>query len=118
MGRINSRQKGASGERELAKLLTKLGFDAYRGRQFSGSSDSPDIKFVSLQGLHTEVKRVERGLCLYSALEQSERDASGKTAIVAHRKNGKRWLVTLDLEVFFKVFVNALQRQGKETCLS
>ena len=41
--KINSRQKGARGERELAAVFTTAGFPARRGQQFSGSPDSPDI---------------------------------------------------------------------------
>lgn len=35
---MNSRQKGARGERELAKKLREYGFDSRRGQQYSGAN--------------------------------------------------------------------------------
>ena len=59
MGKINSRQKGAAGERELANWLKQYeGVEARRGQQFSGSPDSPDVVH-SMEGLHIECKQVE-----------------------------------------------------------
>lgn len=34
MGKINSRNKGAVGERELANILKTYGYETYRGQQF------------------------------------------------------------------------------------
>ena len=56
---INSRSKGKRGERMAAKYLkTHWGIDAARGVQYSGSTDSPDVKSDALiqAGLHVEVK--------------------------------------------------------------
>lgn len=81
-----SRDKGAEGERELAAELTWL-FDcnAYRGRQFRGGPDSPDVA-TTIEGLHIECKRSE-GISLYKALEQAVRDAAdGEVGVVAHRR--------------------------------
>ena len=39
---MNSRRKGAVGEREIAKYLREHGFtEARRGQQFKGGADSP-----------------------------------------------------------------------------
>ena len=98
---INSRQKGASGEREIAKILRSHGYEARRGQQYSGFNGDADV--VGLPGYHIEVKRVEN-LNIDKAMDQSVRDAKeGETPIVAHRKNGKEWKVTLHLEDFLKL---------------
>ena len=104
MGKINSRQKGAAGEREWARFLTKYGYKAFRGRQFSGADDSPDVRCDDIPFIHHEVKRVQQ-LNISTALSQSERDARDKIPIVAHRRNGERWKVTLYADDFLRYFV-------------
>jgi Holliday junction resolvase len=93
---INSRAKGAKGERELASFLRDLGFEARRGQQFHGGSDSPDV-VTNLDNIHLECKRVEAGN-LYTWLEQATRDANGKVPVVAHRRNKKDWVAILPLQ--------------------
>lgn len=100
---INSRQKGARGEREWRDQLRNEGFDARRGQQFSGGSDSPDVICDSLPGIHWEVKRVERGNP-YDWIMQAKRDAGdSKMPIVAHKRNGEDWLCILRAEDFFQL---------------
>jgi Holliday junction resolvase len=91
---INSRQKGARGEREWAQWLRdNLGIEARRGQQFAGGTDSPDV--IGLEGTHCEVKRVEK-LNISKAMEQAERDCGDNNLpYVAHRKNGEEWLITI-----------------------
>jgi Holliday junction resolvase len=91
---INSRSKGARGERLWRDELRALGFQASRGQQFSGSPDSPDVACPSLPGIHFEVKCVE-ALNLRDAMAQAVRDARGKMAVVAHKRNHGEWLVTM-----------------------
>jgi len=98
----NSRNKGKTGEREFAKLCRDHGYDCRRGQQFSGI-EGEDV--VGLPGVHIEVKRVE-ALNVGLAMEQSVRDCQGKVPIVAHRKNGKSWLVTMLAEDWFEVVKN------------
>lgn len=100
---MNSRQKGKRGELELAKVLRGYGFDSRRGQQFKGGSDSPDV--TGIEGYHIECKRVER-LDIYAAIEQSEKDAGTNIPIVIHRKNNKKWLVTMSLDDFVKEIKN------------
>ena len=96
MGR-KSRDKGARGERELAAELSRLfGVEAHRGRQYHGGPDSPDVK-TGIVGVHFECKRVEH-LSLYPALEQARGDAGADVPVVAHRRNGKPWVVCCDLD--------------------
>ena len=92
---MNSRDKGARGEREFAKELTLLGFEARRGCQFAGGEDSPDV-VGGICGTHAEVKRVQK-LNIDKAMQQAIRDFGKNVPYVAHRKNGKQWLVTLQL---------------------
>ena len=64
---INSRAKGAKGERELANKLKEYGYNCRRGQQFNGL-EGEDV--VGLDYIHIECKRVER-LDLYAAIYQS-----------------------------------------------
>lgn len=100
---MNSKDKGARGERELAARLRFLGIDARRGQQYSGANGDADV--VGLPGIHIECKRVER-LNLEKAYDQSKRDAArvGDIPTVMHRKNGGEWLVTLSLEHFLSLY--------------
>lgn len=86
--RINSRAKGAEGEREFAKWLREnLGIEARRGQQYAGSSDSPDI-VSSLHDIHFEVKRV-KNLHIKPAMAQAENDCGQKVPVVAYRGDGE-----------------------------
>jgi len=96
MGKF-SREKGKRGEREAARLLTTLlGEKFVRGRQFSGSQASPDVKGDT--ALHVEVKRDESTLSLktYTALEQAKADAGTNIPFVMSRRNGKQWVFVID----------------------
>lgn len=93
---MNSRQKGARGEREAAKEWARvMGGEARRGQQFSGGKDSPDI-VIAHENIHVEVKRVEVGNP-YRWMEQAARDAAGKVPVVMHRRNAEEWLVIVRL---------------------
>ena len=99
---MNSRQKGAAGERELAKALRSHGFETRRGQQYCGSTGDADV--VGLPGVHIECKRVER-LNLEDAMAQSRADARpGEIPVVMHRKNNCKWLVTLSLDDFMTLY--------------
>ena len=99
---MNSREKGARGERELARVLREYGYDCRRGQQYSGANGDADV--VGLPGLHLEVKRVER-LELEKAMAQSIRDArEDELPSVMHRKNNCPWLVTMRLEDFMEIY--------------
>ncbi len=107
---MNSRNKGAAGERELAAKLREYGYNCRRGQQYSGANGDADV--VGLPGVHIEVKRVEK-LNLYDAIAQAVRDAKdGETPAVFHRKNNKGWLVTLRMDDFMKMYGGS---NGRET---
>ncbi len=94
---MNSRAKGARGEREAAAAWAKAtGATARRGQQFAGGTDSPDV-VSSMEGIHLEVKRVERGNP-YDWMEQASRDAGSKLPLVLHRRSFQPWLVIVRLD--------------------
>ena len=105
---INSKRKGAVGEREAAHFLTNLGFNVRRTSQVCGQ-DSADIE--GIDGLHIEVKRQEK-TSIEQWMQQSERDAgyTGGIPIVLHRRNRETWKVTIRAEEFFKLWSKAHER--------
>lgn len=113
MGKINSRQKGAVGEREFAKLLRKHGYEAERGCQHSGGKDSPDVK-TNMPNVHFEVKRTER-LHLHDAMEQSKRDAGeDEMAVVAYRRNRSEWMVIQPFDEWIELYEAWAKEQSNE----
>jgi Holliday junction resolvase len=108
---INSKEKGAAGERELSHYLAQHGVQARRGQQFSGSKESPDV-VSDLESIHIECKRVEAGNP-YTWLAQAERDAGTKIPVVFHRRNKQKWIVVLGADDFLNYFTKDF-RSDKE----
>ncbi len=103
--RKNSRAKGARGELELAKFLTERGYDARRGQQFAGGTDSPDVICAALGNYHLEVKRVE-SINIHAALAQAIRDCGGiRTPLVVHKRNRGEWIAIIRLEDLLDSFM-------------
>lgn len=105
--RINSKRKGAEGERELARKLTEYGYKSRRGQQYNGL-EGEDV--VGLPGIHIECKRVEK-LNIYDAIDQSKTDSNCENLpycydlpAVFHRKNSHEWLVTMPLEYWIELY--------------
>jgi Holliday junction resolvase len=104
---INSKRKGAEGERELARKLTEYGYKSRRGQQYCGSNGDADV--VGLPGIYIECKRVEK-LNIYNAVDQAKRDCSCEVPFgydlpaVFHRKNNSEWLVTMPLEFWIELY--------------
>lgn len=100
--KINSKVKGKRGEIEFSNLCKKYGFNTRRSQQFAGINGDADV--VGIEGIHIEVKRVER-LNIDEAMEQSIRDSKeGEIPIVAHRKNHKPWLITMTFEDWTEIY--------------
>ena len=99
---INSREKGKTGERELANKLKEYGYDCRRGQQYCGANGDADV--VGLDGIHIECKRTER-LSLYDALAQAKHDArEGEMPVVIHRKNNAEWVVIQPLSDWIELY--------------
>jgi Holliday junction resolvase len=103
---INSRQKGKRGERAFRDVLREAGYlKARRGQQYAGGNQSPDVVCEELPSIHWEVKYCEKGN-LYDWIEQATGDTwmherhgrMLKIPIVAHKRNGKKWIAILPLE--------------------
>jgi len=111
-----SRRKGQAGERELAAVLTGLGFDAHRTGQTAGWRE-PDV-CTALAGVHIECKRTER-LNLREAMGQACRDAdTGAVPVVCHRSNRTPWLCTVllsDLPRLSDAVIAVLNPNAKDT---
>lgn len=102
---MNSRQKGARAERELAKVISSYGYHCRRGQQYCGANGDADV--VGLPGIHIECKRVER-LNLYDAIDQAKRDVLPcELPAVFHRKNNCEWLVTMPLDRWMDLYQKA-----------
>jgi len=98
---INSKRKGAAGERELAAKLREYGFDSRRGVQYCGANGDADV--LGLPGIHIECKRTEK-LNLYDAMAQAKSDCKENIPAVFHRRNNCEWLVILRLEDFIEIY--------------
>ena len=92
-----SQRKGASGERELAAVLTDLlGVPCVKGSSpYLPGIVAPDIRLVG--ALHVEVKRRET-FSIPAAVRQAKHDADGgKVPVVCHRPNRTPWMLTIEL---------------------
>ena len=99
---VNSRQKGARFERQLANLLKEHGYECRRGQQYCGSNGDADV--VGLDGIHIEAKAVER-LNIHEAMNQAINDArEGELPAVFHKKNRQKILVTMTLEDWLELY--------------
>lgn len=106
MSKIHSLNKGKRFERKVAQLFTDAGFQMRRGRQYSGSPDSPDVKFVEHHPalpLHIECKHVEK-LNIWSALDQARADCPEQLMpVVVFKRNHWKPHICMDLEDFFEL---------------
>ena len=97
MGRMQ-RNKGAGGERELAKELSRvLGVPAgtiYRSVQHAGKEGAGDV--LGFKGVHVECKRTEK-LSVYKAMNQAIDECGSDVPIVCHRRNLEGWLLICEL---------------------
>lgn len=113
---INSRDKGARFEREVAGILRENGWpDAERGQQHAGGPESPDVRHGP-PGLHLECKHVE-SFNLWDAMEQAMRDAAkGVTPVVVYRKNGRKPVAILDFVAFLQMYRKAYYGESPDPC--
>jgi hypothetical protein len=101
---INSKRKGASGERELVRKLKEYGFGTRRSVQYNGKAEEGQADLIGLDGIHIECKRVER-LNIYDAMSQAKHDAKpNELPTVFHRRNNAKWLVTMELDTWMQLY--------------
>ena len=107
---INSRRKGAEGERSLCRKLREYGYEARRGQQYAGANGDPDV-VTNMEGIHIEVKYCAQGHgSTYDWIDQARRDSrEGEISAVFHKKvskeyRGNPWLVTLPIDDFMKIW--------------
>lgn len=109
--RINSNQKGKAGEREFANLCNEYGFSCRRSQQYAGINNDADV--VGLPDIHIEVKRVQ-SLNIDKAMDKTMQDKKEEEyGIVAHRKDGRPWLVTMVFEEWIEIYKMYLIAQDK-----
>lgn len=104
--KINSRDKGARFEREIAGKLREYGYETRRSAQYCGNTgEAADV--VGLPGIHIECKHVEK-MALYDWMAQAIRDTNaagnGEIPVVIHKKNRAETLVTLRFDDFMKIY--------------
>ena len=107
---VNSRRKGAEGERSLCRKLREYGYEARRGQQFSGANGDPDV-VTNMGHIHIECKTTANGHGkTYDWIDQARRDSrEGEISAVFHKKvskeyRGNPWLVTLPIDDFMKIW--------------
>lgn len=104
LGKINSKQKGARFERQLAGLFRDYGYEARRTAQYCGNTgDASDV--IGLPGIHIEAKHQET-MRLYDWMEQAKRDSenSDNLPVVFHKKNNAEILVTMRFEDWMRIY--------------
>lgn len=95
---MNSKQKGARYERDLAAELGDYGYKCRRSAQYCGNTgQAADV--VGLPGIHIEAKHQER-ISIYDWMAQAIHDSgkSGDLPAVFFRKNNCKTLVCMRLE--------------------
>lgn len=114
---INSKMKGKRGELDLVRKLKEYGFETRRSVQYNGKAEEGQADLIGLEGIHIESKRVER-LNIYDAMAQANHDAKAdELPTVMHRKNNAKWLVTMSLDDWmklYKAYFEELKENGNE----
>ena len=101
---INSKQKGARFERQLAGMFRDYGFQARRTAQYCGNTgDASDV--IGLPGILIEAHH-QVSMRLYDWMAQAKRDSEGTGNIPAvfHKKNNAGILVTMTLEDWMHIY--------------
>ena len=106
-----ARNKGAAGEREVAKILTdNLGFVVKRN--LSQSRDGADD--ITIQKFRVEVKRQET-LAIDKWSTQVEACSNpGEVPVVIYRRSGQPWRVCLLLDDFIPMLRDQLEGECNE----
>ena len=114
---VNSKQKGARFERQLAALFREYGYrDSRRTAQYCGNTgDASDV--VGLPYIHCEAKHQET-MRLYDWVEQAKRDAAAsdceRLPAVFHKKNNAEILVTMPLDAWMQLYKEFEAGRGEQ----
>ena len=103
---VNSKKKGARGERECRDVWRKHGYEsAHRSQQFSGKGESSaDLEGIDPK-LHLEVKVGYTYKTIYDFMEQAKMDAKeGQIPIVNCKMDRKEWLCVMYLDDFIEMW--------------
>ena len=96
MGKINSRAKGHSFERQIAKLFRDMGFPCTTSRLSSKERDDSGFDLCGTGMFNVQLKAVER-LGSYHEILSSMKEEKGKHKIVIHKRNNKGSVVVMEL---------------------
>lgn len=118
MGKINSKRKGKTGELEFAHECEKYDLmGVHRTAQTNGKLEHSLADCEGLEGIHVEVKRVEK-LNIDMAMDQAIRDTDAKKEkripAIFHRKNRKPWKVTMLFSDWTKLYKSWLKDEKRE----
>lgn len=109
---MNSKRKGSTGERELAKILQGYGYDARRSVQYNGLQGEADV--IGVSGIHIECKRCQQ-VRDEVFLQQAERDArKGNIPVVMYRRNHEQWKALLRLDLFMLIWSELTEQQKQK----
>jgi Holliday junction resolvase len=93
MGKM-SRDKGGRGENAVKGMAAAHDFTAVRSRSGGGQARSD---LVGIPGMAVEVKWVERE-SVRAWWEQAAENCDLDVPVVAHKRNNRTWLATLELD--------------------
>lgn len=96
-----SRDKGANGEREVARIIAdQLGIDARRSAgQCRRGDDAPDLVLPGLPfSFHAEVKRSKMPNIRAALAQAAEAAKDGAVPVAMTRRDADVWLVTMTLD--------------------
>lgn len=115
---VNSKQKGARFERQLASVFREHGYsESRRTAQYCGNTgEASDV--VGLPGIHVEAKHQEQ-MRLYDWIEQAKRDAkgTGNLPVVFHKKNHHEILASMPFDGFmelYREYAASMELKGRE----
>ena len=101
---INSKQKGARFERQVAGMFKDFGYPAFRTAQYEGKTgDCADVEGVPY--IHLECKHQQK-MHLYDWIAQAVRDSQkrGNKPVVIHKQNHKEVLVTMRFDDWIDLY--------------
>lgn len=109
---INSKDKGARFERQIADYFRQEGYEAYRTAQYCGNTgNAPDVSGVPY--IHIECKSYHDTEWADKWYEQATRDAAGTIPVVIHKTDRHKPKATLSAIDVVKM-INACFTTGNE----